>query len=117
MDTNTLIALTVLIDHFQKEETLIHETLELLQKIPKILDPDAVPADIDPPCRMAPAEPEKEYTYEQVRKIFTEKSSHGLRAEMKTILASHSLQKLSDAKEDQHLLNRLAAEAEAVQNA
>ena len=56
-------------------------------------------------------------TYEQVRGIFTEKSSHGLRAEMKAILAAHNLQKLSDAKEDQHLLNRLAAEAEAIQNA
>ena len=117
MDTNTLIVLTVLIDYFQKEETLIRETLELLQKIPKILDPDAEPADIDPPCRMASAEPEKEYTFEQVRGIFTEKNSCGLRAEMKAILASHSLQKLSDAKEDQHLLNRLAAEAEAVRNA
>ncbi len=117
MDRNTLIAITVLIDLFQKEETLIHETLELLQKIPKLLDADAVPEDIEPPCRMTPAEPEKEYTYEQVRGIFTEKSSHGLRAEMKAILAAHSLQKLSDAKEDQHLLNRLAAEAEAVSNA
>ncbi len=117
MDTNTLIAITVLINHFQKEETLIRETLELLQKIPKILDPDAEPADIAPPCRMAPAEPEKEYTYEQVRGIFTEKSSHGQKEEMRKILAAHGLKKLSDAKEDQLLLNQLASEAEAISNA
>ena len=117
MDTNTLIALTVLTDYFQKEEALIHETLELLQKIPKILDPDTIPADNNAPCRMTPDEPKKEYTYEQVRGIFTEKSSNGQKDEMRKILTAHGLKKLSDAKEDQHLLNQLASEAEASSNA
>ena len=117
MDTNTLIALTVLIDYFQKEEALIHETLELLQKIPKILDPDTTPTGNDPSGKLEQTDPEKEYTYEQVRGIFTEKSSNGQKDEMRKILTAHGLKKLSDAKEDQHLLNQLASEAEASSNA
>lgn len=122
MDTNTLIALTVLTDHLKRQQALIHETLELLGKIPK------VPEDIDPPCRMSPvtatdqtetkrAEPVlPDITFEQVRKLFTDKSSRGMKAEMKSILTAHGLQKLSDAKEDQQLLNILATEAEATGN-
>ena len=117
MDTNTLIALTVLIDHFQKEEALIHETLELLQKIPKLLDPDTIPAGNDPSGRVEQADPKKEYSYEQVRGIFTEKSGNGQKDEMRKILTAHGLKKLSDAKEDQHLLNQLVSEAEAISNA
>ena len=36
---------------------------------------------------------------------------------MRKILAAHGLKKLSDAKENQLLLNQLAAEAEAISNA
>ena len=122
MDTNTQIALTVLTDHLKRQQALIHETLELLGKIHK------VPEDIDPPCRMSPVtttdqtetgsdEPVlPDVTFEQVRKLFTDKSSHGMKAEMKSILTAHGLEKLSDAKENQQLLNILAAEAEATGN-
>lgn len=117
MDTNTLIALTVLIDYFRKEEALVNEALDTLERIPKILDTsEPTPEDIDPPCRMNSV-PMRDYTYTEVRGIFTEKSSSGLKAEMKAILNAHGLQKLSDAKEDQQMLNRLATEAEAVGHA
>ena len=122
MDTPTLIALTVLTDHLKRQQALIHETLELLEKIHK------VPEDIDPPCRMSPvtatdqtgtgnAEPVlPDVTFEQVRKLFTEKSSHGMKAEMKSILTAHGLEKLSEAKENRPLLSILATEAEATGN-
>ena len=93
------------------------EALELLQKIPKILDPDTTPTGNDPSGKLEQTGPEKEYTYEQVRGIFTEKSSNGQKDEMRKILTAHGLKKLSDAKEDQHLLNQLASEAEAISNA
>ena len=122
METNTLIALTVLTDHLKRQQALIHETLDLLGKIPK------VPKDIDPPCRMSPVTATDQagayssgpalpdVTFEKVRKIFTDKSSRGMKAEMKSILTAHGLQKLSDAKENQQLLNILAAKAEATGN-
>lgn len=123
MDTNTLIALTVLTDHLKRQQALIHETLDLLERIPK------VPDDIDPPCRMTPVTATDQtetgsassvfpdVTFEQVRKLFTDKSSRGMKAEMKSILTAHALQKLSDAKENRQLLNLLAAEAKATGNA
>ena len=129
MDTHTLITLSVLMDHFQKEEALIRDTLEQLRQIPGVTeDPDIEQiGKPDNPIHIArtkpvtatdqEAEPEKDFTFEQVREIFTDRSGHGLKAEMRSILTAHGLKKLSDAKEDQHLLNRLAAEAEAIRYA
>ena len=122
MEPNTQIALTVLTDYLRKKEALLCEILEQLERLPGIPDAmDARPENNPPPCRTLPAEEaakaEAEYTYEQVRGIFTEKISHGLKAEMKVILNAQGLKKLSDAKDDRQLLNRLAAEAEAIGNA
>jgi len=120
MDTHTMIALTVLTDHLKRQQALIQETLDMLGQIHKVPeDPEA----LDPLCRMnpdtaepGPAGPENNRTFEQVREIFTDRSSRGMKAEMKAILTAHGLQKLSDAKGNQPLLNILAAEAEATGN-
>ena len=122
MDTQTHIALTVLTEHLKKHQALIAETLDLLGRIPR------APEDIDPPCRQAPVtatdqtETESgvpvlpDVTFEQVREIFTDRSSRGRKAEMKAVLAAHGLERLSDAKGNQPLMNIPAAEAEAAGN-
>ncbi len=122
MDDKNQIAFTVLTDSLGRIESLLSQILEQVQEISAVLNNSvSEPENLGPPCRMAPVaqttEPEKEYTFEQVRTVFTEQTSHGLKAEMKAILAAHGLQKISDAQNNQRLLNQIGAEAEAVSNA
>ena len=126
MHDNPVLATTVLIEGLKQIGTILGQMTACLEQIPQVQsDPDmlaAVPKDPAPqesgtPQKpSAPAEPEKEYSFEDVRRILTEKTSQGFRAEVKAILARHKLNKLSEAKDQQSLLNRIAAEAEAIGN-
>ena len=120
MHDNTVLATTVLIEGFKQIGTILGQMTACLEQIPQVpADPDtlvSVPKDPEPQEPETPQEPEKEYSFEDVRRILTEKSSQGYRAEVKAILAGHQLSKLSEAKDQQSLLNRIAAEAEAIGN-
>ena len=121
MHDKTVLATTVLIEGFKQIGSILSQMTACLEQIPQAQsDPDtlaAVPKTPAPQEPENPAENEKEYSFEDVRRILTEKSSRGYRAEVKAILAGHRLSKLSEAKDQQILLNRIAAEAEAIGNA
>ena len=61
------------------------------------------------------AEPQKVYTYEEVRAILAEKSRTGFRAEVKALLTAHGLKQLSDVTEPE-VFAALVAEAKEIGN-
>ena len=61
-----------------------------------------------------PAEPEKEYTYDEARAILAEKARLGHRAEVKAILTHYGVIQLSDVH-DPKKLAAIVAEAEEIQ--
>ena len=74
----------------------------------------------DIPAQAAPepepaAEPQKVYTYEEVRGILAEKSRTGFRAEVKALLTAHGVKQLSDVK-DPEVYAAIVAEAEEIGN-
>lgn len=127
MHDKTVLATTVLIEGFKQIGTILGQMTACLEQIPETpAEADTLAAVPKAPAAQEsipsqepekPAESEKEYSFEDVRRILTEKSSRGYRAEVKAILAGHKLNKLSEAKDQQSLLNRIAAEAEAIGNA
>ena len=64
----------------------------------------------------APApQPEKAYTYEEVRAVLAEKSRTGYRAEVKSLLTEHGVKQLSDIT-DPAVYAALIAEAKEIGN-
>ena len=126
MHDNPVLATTVLIEGLKQIGTILGQMTACLEQIPQVhSDPDTLatvpiaPTSQESDTPHEPekqAEPEKEYSFEDVRRTLTEKTSQGFRAEVKAILARHKLNKLSEAKDQQSLLNRIAAEAEAIGN-
>lgn len=69
----------------------------------------------DPPAVESAPEPEKVYTFEEVRSILAEKSRKGFRAEVKGLLAKRNVEQLSDIT-DPNDLAALVKEAEGIGN-
>lgn len=70
----------------------------------------------DSPAETAPEpEPEKAYTYEEVRAALAEKSRTGFRAEVKSLLTAHGVKRLSDIT-DPEVYAAIMAEAEEIGN-
>ena len=63
----------------------------------------------------APAQEEKEYTFEDVRGLLADKARAGYKAEVKAILTAHGVGKLSEIT-DPAELGKVAREAEVIGN-
>lgn len=61
-------------------------------------------------------EPEKTYTYEEVRAVLAEKAAAGFREEVKALLASYGMKKLSDAVGQPEVYTAMMMEAEGIGN-
>ena len=73
-------------------------------------------AEIAAPEPEQAKEPQKVYTYEEVRGILAEKSRTGFRAEVKALLTAHGYKQLSDIT-DPDVFAALVAEAEVIGSA
>ncbi len=60
--------------------------------------------------------PEKVYTYEEVRAVLAEKARNGFREEVKALLASFGMKKLSDAIDQPEVYTVMMLEAEEIGN-
>ena len=69
----------------------------------------------DPPAEASVSEPEKVYTFEEVRSILAEKSRNGFRAEVKALLTKRNVEQLSDITDPKELA-LLVKEAEGIGN-
>ncbi len=74
-----------------------------------------VPAENAVPEPEQAVEPEKAYTYEEVRAVLAEKSRTGFRAEVKALLTAHGLKQLSDVTDPKEYA-AIVAEAEGIGN-
>lgn len=80
---------TVLIEGFRKLSRDAADIAAALEEKP------AQAGTQDTPAGNTVPEPEKAYTYEEVRAILAEKSRTGFRAEVKALLTAHGLKQLS----------------------
>lgn len=76
--------------------------------------PSAAPKP-EPALEKAP-EPEKQYTYEEVRAVLAEKARNGFRDEVKALLAAYGMKRLSDAIDQPEVYTAMMMEAEGIQH-
>ncbi len=94
------------------DKVLIDGLKKLSQDIADIAD--ALDASEAKPATLP--EPEKQYTYEEVRAVLAEKARTGFRAEVKALLTAHDVKQLSDVS-DPALFAAIITEAEGIGNA
>ena len=106
----------ILIDGLMKLSADLTEIASRLEdtKVSEKAKP-ALPKDT-PPNLEPSAEAEKTYTYEEVRAALAEKAAAGFREEVKALLASYGMKKLSDAVGQPEVYTAMMMEAEGIGN-
>lgn len=106
----------VLIDGLMKLSADLTEIASRLEdaKVSEKAKPS--PPEESPPKLEPTAEPEKTYTYEEVRAVLAEKAAAGFRDQVKALLAAYGMKKLSDAIDQPEVYTAMMLEAEGIGN-
>ena len=106
----------VLIDGLMKLSADLAEIAERLGDAKAPATASETPAETAAPKPEPVSEPEKTYTYEEVRAVLAEKAGAGFREEVKALLASYGMKKLSDAIGQPEVYTVMMMEAEGIGN-